>query len=114
VRERARVAVVALAGGRLVDVAGKGERRLVHERVHAGGARVRHEQHVGGLDALPAGDRRAVEGVAVRELVLVEHLHRHGDVLLLALGVGETQVHELDLVFLDHLEDIGRCHDSFS
>ena len=105
--ERARVALVTLAVGRLDDVAGDVERRLVHERVEDRGRRVGHQQHVGGLDALPAGDRRAVERVAGLELVGIEVLGGHRDVLLLAAGVGETEVDELDLGLLDHLEDGG-------
>jgi hypothetical protein len=49
--------------------------------------------------------------VAVLELVFVEGGDRHGDVLLLATGVGETEVDELDVVFLDHLDNVLRaCH----
>src|SRR6266853_907001 len=46
------------------------------------------------------------------ELVHGESLDRHGDVLLLTTGVGKAQVHELDLLVLDHFHDvIGRhCH----
>jgi hypothetical protein len=67
-----RAAVVALAGVGLDDVAGQDEGGLIHEGVDVGGVRVRHQQHVGGLDALPAGDGGAVEGMAVLELVIVE------------------------------------------
>ena len=70
-------------------------------------ARIRHQQHVGRLDALPAGDRRAVERVAELELVVVELLGRHGDVLLLAARVGEAEVDELDLLVLDHFQHVG-------
>jgi len=106
----ARVALVALAGRRLDHVAREHDGGLVVERVHARGIGIGHEQHVGGLDALPSGDRRAVECVAVLELVLAERLHRHRNVLLLALGVGKAQVHEADLVLLDGLEYVGDCH----
>ena len=41
------------------------------------------------------------------ELVVVERLGRHRDVLLLAAGVGEAEVDELDLLVLDHLEHVG-------
>ena len=34
-------------------------------------------------------------------------LGRHGDVLLLAAGVGEAKVDELDLLVLDQLEHVG-------
>src|SRR2546428_2210434 len=46
------------------------------------------------------------------ELVHGERLDRHGDVLLLATGIGKAQVHELDLLVLDQFHDvIGRhCH----
>jgi len=35
-------------------------------------------------------------------LSMVKRLDRHGYVLLLATGVGKAQVHELDLLLLDH------------
>jgi hypothetical protein len=58
--------------------------------------RIGHQLHVGSLNTLPAGDRRTVESVAVLELVFVESADRHGHVLLLATGVGEAEVDELD------------------
>jgi hypothetical protein len=76
--QRARIALVGLAVGRVDHVAGQDQRRLFEERVDVGGVRVGHQQHVGGFDALPAGDRRAVEGVARGELVFIEVRHRHG------------------------------------
>src|SRR5690606_16124640 len=48
----------------------------------------------------------AVERMAGGELVLVEMRDRHGHVLLLATGVREAQVHELDFVFLHHLHHV--------
>ena len=109
-RDGARVALVALAGQRLENVAGEHDGRLIVEGIHALRIGIGHEQHVGGLDALPARDRGAVECVAVLELVVAERLHGHGDVLLLSLRIGEAQVDEFDLVFLDCLEDVGYCH----
>src|SRR5690606_643535 len=50
----ARVAVVALHGGRLNDVAAHDHGGYVGERVHHGGGVVRHQHHVGFVDALPA------------------------------------------------------------
>jgi hypothetical protein len=104
--DRTRVAVVTLAVGRLDHVAGDDHRGLVEERVDEGGFRVRHQQHVGRLDALPAGDRRTIERVAFRELVCVEGTDGHADVLFLATGVGETEINELDLLLLDHLQNV--------
>jgi hypothetical protein len=92
-----------------MHVAGQDQRRLFEERVDVGGVRVRHQQHVGGFDALPAGDRRTVEGVARGELVFVEMGDGHGHVLFLAAGVGEAEVDELDFVLLHHLHHVGNC-----
>ncbi|MDT4817616.1 hypothetical protein FQZ97_506950 [compost metagenome] len=110
--ERTRVALVGLAVGRIDHVAGQDQRRFFEERVDVGGVRVGHELHVRGFDALPTGDGRTVERVARGEFVFIEVRHGHGHVLLFAAGVGEAQVDELDLVFLDELEYIGDglCH----
>ena len=71
-----------------------------------------HQHHVGLVDALPAGDRRAVEHLAVVEKARVDRVRRHGDVLLLAARVREAQVDELDLLLLQHAEDFsGRRHE---
>jgi len=91
----------------LDDVAGQDQRRLFVERVDVGGVRVGHELHVRGLDALPAGDRRAVEGMATGELLLAEGRDRHRDVLLLATGIGEAEVDELDFSLLHHVHHVG-------
>jgi len=45
--------------------------------------------------------------VTRRELVFIEVRNRHGHVLFLATGVGETEVDELDFVFLHHLHHVG-------
>ncbi len=55
----------------------------------------------------PAMEER-VEGVAAFELVFVEGGHRHANVLFLALGVSKTEVDELDVVFLDDIQDVLR------
>jgi hypothetical protein len=104
VRERARVARVALHRGRLDDVAAQDDGRLLEERVDDGRRGVRHQDHVGLVDALPAGDRRAVEHLAVGEQALVDGMRRHGDVLLLAARVAEAEVDELRALVLDQLQ----------
>ncbi len=53
------------------------------------------------------GDRRAVERMTRLELVGVERLGGHGDVLLLAARVGEAEVDELDFLVLDQLQHVG-------
>ncbi len=105
--QRPWVALVGLAVAGFDHVAGQEQRRLLEERVDVGGVRVRHQQHVRSLDALPASDRRPVERVARTELVLIEMGHRHGHVLFLATGVGEAEIDELDFVFLHHLHHVG-------
>jgi hypothetical protein len=110
-RERTRVAVIALARRRFDHVAGDDQRVLFAERIHAGRVRIGQQQHVGRFDALPAADRRTVEGVAVFELFFVEHLGRHRDVLLLALCVRETEVNEEHFVVRHHFHYVlGRRH----
>ena len=77
-----------------------------------GGGRIRQQDHVRSFNAFPAGDGRTVESVARFKFVDVEMGHRHGYVLFLATGIGETEVHELDFVLLYHLQNVcgGQCH----
>ena len=111
--DAARVALVELAGRRLEHVAEDGDGRLSEEGIEVRRGGIRHQQHVGGFDALPAGDRRAVEGIAVLEDVLVERARMRGHMLHLALGVGETEIDELDVLVLHHLQDIaGALHEN--
>ncbi|MNX95858.1 hypothetical protein D3C86_1281530 [compost metagenome] len=105
-RDGTRIAVVTLAVRRLDHVAGQHQRRFFVERVDVGRVRIRHQQHVRSFDTLPAGDRRTVEGVTAFELVFIEVRHGHGHVLLLAFGIGETEIDELDVVFLHELHHI--------
>ena len=70
------------------------------------GGRIWHQNHVGFVDSLPAADRRAVEHDAIGEHVFVDTANVHRQVMQLALGVGEAQINELDVVILDLLEDI--------
>jgi hypothetical protein len=108
---RPRVTVVAASVSRVDDVAGDDDRRFIEEGVNVGRARIRHQLHVRGLNPFPAGDRRTIESVAILELVFVESADRHRHVLFLAAGIGEAEVHELRLVFLDHLDYVLRaCH----
>ena len=78
---------------------------MLHERIDDGGAAVRHHEHVGGLDALPAADGRAVEPQALFEDVLAQLAERDGEVLPDAEEVGELQIDKLDLVVLRELDD---------
>jgi hypothetical protein len=46
------------------------------------------------------------------ELVFIEMGDGHGHVLLLAAGIGETEINELDFVFFHHSHHVGDglCH----
>ena len=105
--DTAGVALVGLHGGGFDDVADQDQGRLFGEGIQNGGAVVGQQDHVGSFDAFPAGDGGAVEHLAVGEEVFVQRVtRRHGDVLLLAFGVGEAQVYPLHVVFFDQLNSL--------
>jgi hypothetical protein len=108
--ERARVAVVALHRRRFDDVAAQKQRGLLEERIDHRGGGIRHQDHVGLIDALPSGDRRAVKHLAVDEEILIDHARRDRDVLFLAARVRKAQVAVGGFFFLDELYDVGRGH----
>ncbi len=108
--ERARIALVALHGRRLDHVAAQVDRRLLEERIDDGRAGFGHQDHVRLVDALPSGDRGAVEHLAVAEQVLVDQSRGDRHVLLLAARVREAQVRELRLLFFYELQYVSRCH----
>src|SRR5690606_13293094 len=66
-----RVTVVALDGGRLDDVAAHDHGADIGERIHHGGGIIRHQDHVGLVDVLPAGNGGAVKHLAVFEELFV-------------------------------------------
>jgi hypothetical protein len=103
----AGITLISLARGRLQDIAVEDQGGLGLKRVHDGRSGVGHQRHVAFVDRLPAGDRGAVEHDAVGEGVLVDHAGGHGQMLPLALGVGETQVDIGNLFVLDFLQDTG-------
>jgi hypothetical protein len=103
---RARIAAVELAGRRFDDVAEDDHHRRRAERIDVDRVEIGLEDHVGFVDRLPALDRGAVEHQAVFQLVLAHDAGDHGEVLPLALGIGEAQVDPLDLFVLDLLEDV--------
>jgi hypothetical protein len=105
--DRTRIACVGLHRARLEHVALQDERLVRHERVDERRLRIGQQHHVRLVDALPAGDRRAVEHLAVFEQRLVDRARGIGDVMFLAEHVGKAQVDEFDGFVLDGLEDIG-------
>ena len=108
--DAARIARVGLHGGRVEDVAGQDQGRVGGERIEERGAGVGQQHHVGLVDALPAGDRGAVEHLAVLEQARLDDRLGEGHVVLHAAHVGEAQVDEFDLVVLDQLFDVFERH----
>src|SRR5262249_18347756 len=68
------------------------------------------EDHVGGVNRLPAADRAAVEEVAVLERAHFELRDRHRRVLPDAEQVDELEVDHLRAVFLCKLQDLSWSH----
>ena len=97
--ERAGATFVTGHRQRIEHVAAQVQGRLVGEGVEHRGIRVGHQHHVRFLNALPPGDGRTVEHLAVFEQLFIRDLRGDADVLLLPPGVGEAQVDELH-VFL--------------
>ena len=90
--DAARVARVGLTRDRVHDIAEQAERRAFVERVHDRRAGVGHDQHVRGVNRLPATNRRAVKARPVLEQVFVIFTQRYGEML-----PGPDQVHELEI-----------------
>ena len=104
--EGTRITVIVLASLGFVHVALENEGVDLSERVHAGAIGIRHQKHVGGFNAAPADKGRAVKGLAKLEHVLVNAVGGNCHVHFLAERVREAKVHELDIVVLDHLQNI--------
>ncbi len=109
-RDRARVAVIGFVGVRAHDIAEQEQRRLLIERVDIGRLQVGTQLHVRLVDRLPAGDRRTVEHGPVIEEFVIDQVDVEGYVLHLAAHVGEANVDIFDVLFLDELENVCRCH----
>ena len=108
-----RIAVIALAVGRFDDVAGDCQCRLFQERIDERRSRIGQQHHIRSLNALPSGDRGTVEIVTGFELFRAEGFGRHAHVLFLAARVGETEIDEFNVLFLDQLENFFCRHGFF-
>ncbi len=106
--DAARVAIVRLARDRIDDGANEAERRLGVEDVDPRRARIGDDKHVAGVDRAPAADAGAVEAEALGENFFVILGEGGGEMLPGARQIGELEVHEFDLVVLDHFADVGR------
>ncbi|CRM95600.1 hypothetical protein [Pseudomonas sp. 22 E 5] len=102
--DRTWVAIVALHGRRLDHVADDDQGWVFGERVKDGSAVVRHQDHVGGFDAFPAGNGGTVEHFAFFEESIIQRVaSRHGHVVLSAFGVREAQINPFNVMIFDEL-----------
>ncbi len=107
-RRRARIPLVAHAGGGLGRVAQDHERRLGAEGIGEGGSEIGPEQEVRLADVAPAGHRRAVDHEAVLEPALVHRLGLERRPPPPPDQVGEAEVDDPDAFPLDPLTDRAR------
>ncbi len=102
---RARVPLIAHAGGGLGGIAEDDEGRLGAERVEEGRVEIRAQQEVGLAHVPPAGDGRAVDHEAVLEPPLVDGSRLEGRPPPSPDEVGEAEVDDPDPFVLDPLAD---------
>ena len=103
-RDVARVARIVLTRDRIADVADEYQRLASHERIDEAGRRIRHDQHVGLVDGLPAANARSIEPQATLEVVDVQRARRNRKVLPDAREVDEPQVDDLRVFVLNQLQ----------
>ncbi len=94
----ARVALVALLGDGILDIAIHDDRRHFGERVHKRGGGIRDEQHVAFMDCRPAADAGAIHAEALFETALIDLVHGIRDVVLQARNIGEPEIELLGTV----------------
>ena len=108
-----RIAGVLFFRDRIDDVGDHAHGGHLEKRVQDGRLRVRNRQHVGGIDGLPAADRRAVESEPVLEDAIVQRVDRIGAVLPGSEHVAELQVDLLGIVLLHEFEEFLGGHSAF-
>src|SRR5690606_41472530 len=86
---RTRIAVVGLAGAGLDDVAKDAHGGNGAEGIDEGGYGIRLHNHIGSLDALPASDRRPVEGHPFLEHGIIQTYNRKGEMVQLSKHIFE-------------------------
>jgi hypothetical protein len=74
---------------------------VAHERVNEGRLHVGLQQHVAFVNGLEAPNGRPVKSDAMEEQIFVELPDGHGEMLHQAWKIGEFEIQELDVVFLD-------------
>ena len=109
----ARVAVVALAVGRIDDIAGKDNGGIVVERIDEGCRRIGTQLHIGSLNTFPTADGRTVKRLTVFEPffgIVEDDAGRYGKVVLLAFGIGKAQIYEAGFAFFNQFYSVFDGH----
>ena len=106
--DAARVAAVALLGHRIDDVADQVQGGDLGERVHEGGVRIGHDEHVALVDRLEAADGRTVEAEPFLEAALGQLVCGHREVLPQTGHIHEAQINDLDVVVFDQFQHVRR------
>ena len=105
----ARVAAEGLQRERVVDEELDVQRLGRAEGIHKRGCRVRQESHIGLIDGGETTDGGAIESEALLACFFGELISRDGKVVFGAGNVREADVNELDVLFLDELDDVLDC-----
>src|SRR5258708_27927346 len=106
-RQGTRIASVTLHGHRLDDIAAQIDGGLFVERIDDRSRRIGHQNHVRLVDALPSGDGRTVEHLAILEESLIHQSGGYGYVLFLTNSVSKAEIDEFCIFFYDEIQSIG-------
>src|SRR6185437_782524 len=109
-RDRARIPAVFFFGDRVAHIADDRQRRMRHERIDASGIRHRHQQHVRFIDGLPPANTAAVKPEPMVEAFEGEFRNGTGGMLPEPGKIHESEVDELDRLFLAEFKHVTRCH----
>ncbi len=108
--DRAWVAVVALQGAWLEDIATDDQGRFFEERVNERSRCVRHQNHVRFVNTFPATNRGAVKHFAFFKEFGIHLMSRNSDVLFFAFSIGEAQINKLYFMFVQHRQNVFSGH----
>ena len=112
-RDRTWVAVIALAVGRVDNVAGKDNSGIVIERINEGCSRIGTQLHIGSLNTFPAADGRTVKRLTVFKPffgIVEDDAGGDGKVVLLAFGIGKAQIYEAGFAFFNQFYSVFDGH----
>ena len=111
--DRTRVAVIALAVGRIDDIASKDNGGIVVERIDESCSRIGTQLHIGSLNTFPTANGRTVKRLTVFEPffgIVEDDAGRYGKVVLLAFGIGKAQIYEAGFAFFNQFYSVFDGH----